>query len=555
MDLPAAAPFPGFVPGRSVAGSPALVDVFRPADAGLRWRLDFHYPRGIVPLGHELLALLNRASQEAARSLPVPTGRGLVSRLVGPHVYTAGLAVEDVAERADRAAASSVQIASYPDRFPTEWRTQADGLGDGYTALVGRLRSVDDLRDLGRLFDDASAYAASAWRTHFDVMYRLLAVLESFRTVCSAVGVPAQQASRLLPASGTVVARTDAELWALSRAAGDAGLAPVFREHSGDALLRRLADDPAARPWLTDFQAFLALRGSRGESVSDLRTPSWAEAPERPLALVRQLLLGGKDPAASAALEAARREQRLAQLRAGLSPRHRATFDRSYAWCLRANFAWWNEEHNPHIDLRVHLPYRAAGRAVVLSSGGEPDDALMLYAGEVRALVAGEVGWSDLVDVVQERWAHDAAWQQRRDSLPRGVGRQDGPADPLMVEIIGVDHDIGISTPTLLRGLAVSPGNVRGTVRRVTDVTQLDRVRTGEVMVCEATSPSWTSVFPRLAACLCDSGGVLTHAAIISREYGVPCVCALGVAMQVLRDGDLVEVDGSAGTVTVLRTP
>lgn len=123
-----------------------------------------------------------------------------------------------------------------------------------------------------------------------------------------------------------------------------------------------------------------------------------------------------------------------------------------------------------------------------------------------------------------------------------------------MVEIIGVEHVVsGASTPTLLRGLAVSPGKVRGTVRQVTDVSQLDRARPGDVMVCEATSPSWTPVFSRLGACLCDSGGVLTHAAIISREYGVPCVCALGVAMQVLRDGDLVEVDGSAGTVTVLR--
>jgi pyruvate,water dikinase len=87
----------------------------------------------------------------------------------------------------------------------------------------------------------------------------------------------------------------------------------------------------------------------------------------------------------------------------------------------------------------------------------------------------------------------------------------------------------------------------------VSDVGQLDRLAPGDVLVCEATSPSWTPVFPRLAACLCDSGGPLTHAAIVCREYGVPCVCALGVAMQTLQDGDLVEVDGRAGTVTVLR--
>ena len=76
-----------------------------------------------------------------------------------------------------------------------------------------------------------------------------------------------------------------------------------------------------------------------------------------------------------------------------------------------------------------------------------------------------------------------------------------------------------------------------------------------DLLVCEATSPSCTPAFVTAAACVCDSGGVLTHAAIICREYGLPCVCAVGVATRALRDGDLVEVDGTAGTVTRLGRP
>ena len=123
-----------------------------------------------------------------------------------------------------------------------------------------------------------------------------------------------------------------------------------------------------------------------------------------------------------------------------------------------------------------------------------------------------------------------------------------------MAEIIGIDYDVARSfEPAMLRGMPVSAGVARGPVRVVCDAGGLDSVLPGDVLVCEATSPSWTPVFPRLAACLCDSGGALTHAAIICREYGLPCVCALGVAMATLHDGDLVEVDGRAGTVTVLR--
>jgi pyruvate,water dikinase len=106
----------------------------------------------------------------------------------------------------------------------------------------------------------------------------------------------------------------------------------------------------------------------------------------------------------------------------------------------------------------------------------------------------------------------------------------------------------------VLTGLGVSAGVARGPARVVRTPDQLPDVRTGEVLVCEATSPSWTPVFERLAGCVCDSGGMLAHAATISREYGLPCVCAVGDATSVISDGDFVEVDGTAGTVRLLPT-
>jgi pyruvate,water dikinase len=236
-----------------------------------------------------------------------------------------------------------------------------------------------------------------------------------------------------------------------------------------------------------------------------------------------------------------------------MSPRNRGAFDRSYAWCRRANFPWWNEEHNTHIDLRAHLPVRAIGRSVAVACGGAAQDGVMLYAGEIRALCARDIGWPDVVDLVVERREHLATWQQRRSALPRALGTPAAEVDPLMAEIIGTDSPVPAGAPALLHGIPASPGVARGPVRLVAYASQLDRVVPGDVLVCEATSPSWTPVFPRLAACLCDVGGALTHAAIVCREYGIPSVCGLGVAMQTLRDGDLVEVDGLAGTVTVLR--
>ena len=71
--------------------------------------------------------------------------------------------------------------------------------------------------------------------------------------------------------------------------------------------------------------------------------------------------------------------------------------------------------------------------------------------------------------------------------------------------------------------------------------------------MCESTSPNWTPAFAKIAACVCDGGGTLSHAAIVGRKYGVPTVTAVGLATMVIADGDEVEVDGTRGEVTVLR--
>jgi pyruvate,water dikinase len=83
----------------------------------------------------------------------------------------------------------------------------------------------------------------------------------------------------------------------------------------------------------------------------------------------------------------------------------------------------------------------------------------------------------------------------------------------------------------------------------VRDETEFDKIHPGDVLVCPATSPVWSVVFPQLGALVTDSGGLLSHPAIIAREYGIPAVVATGNATSLLRDGDRVTVDGTAGVV------
>jgi phosphohistidine swiveling domain-containing protein len=105
-----------------------------------------------------------------------------------------------------------------------------------------------------------------------------------------------------------------------------------------------------------------------------------------------------------------------------------------------------------------------------------------------------------------------------------------------------------------ITGLAVSPGLVEGRARVVRDPLSDEPLQPGEILVCETTDPSWTSLFLVAAGLVIDIGGALSHGAILARELGVPCVINSRVGTEVLRTGDLLRVDGDAGCVEVLRS-
>ncbi len=100
-----------------------------------------------------------------------------------------------------------------------------------------------------------------------------------------------------------------------------------------------------------------------------------------------------------------------------------------------------------------------------------------------------------------------------------------------------------------LEGIGCSAGTYRGPARVVPSVAEIGRIRSGDVLVTHCTDPGWTTAFSMLGAVVTETGGVLSHAAVIAREYGFPAVLAVAGATRRIRDGALIEVDGSTGRV------
>ncbi len=104
-----------------------------------------------------------------------------------------------------------------------------------------------------------------------------------------------------------------------------------------------------------------------------------------------------------------------------------------------------------------------------------------------------------------------------------------------------------------LSGIPASKGEYTGPVRVIMDESEFHKIQPGDVMVCPMTSPVWSVLFSNLGALVTDSGGLLSHPAIIAREYRIPAVVATGNATSLLQDGEIVSVDGTAGIAGIVE--
>jgi pyruvate,water dikinase len=182
--------------------------------------------------------------------------------------------------------------------------------------------------------------------------------------------------------------------------------------------------------------------------------------------------------------------------------------------------------------------------------------------GEMRALLSGENGPS--ADELAERFGHRSALSAK-DAPPTLGPPPSPPPDPssLPPGAARVMRAIGIAIGALfgsseeeheehlLRGLAASGGVYEGPARRVSGPSEFDRIVEGDVLVTESTTEAFNILLPLLGAIVTDSGGLLSHSAIVAREYGIPGVVGTREGTDRIADGAIVRVDGDAGEVTV----
>ena len=370
-------------------------------------------------------------------------------------------------------------------------------------------------------------------------------------TLCEQLG-DRTLAVRMLAGIGEVSsAAPSQDLWELGRmVAASPGLTAAF-EAGLDGLAGRLEVDPSADGFRTAFTRFLRLHGHRGANEWDTMFETWETDPTLALALVDRLRLS---PAEN---EPARRAVELAADREAATAEAMALAKGPRRWLLRRALRSSHELSRAREDLKttvvraihgLRLAAKELGRRCAARAGSEhPDDMWFVTVDEIDAYVAEPAAVSG---VIARRRAMHAVLSEREPPFVF-TGIQPPPETWPLRSRVSEPLEPG----TTIVGFAACPGRARGPARVVLDPADPRGLMPGDVLVAPHTDPAWTPLFVAAAAVVVDVGAVLSHAAIVSRELGLPCVVSATGATRTIPDGAIVEVDGTAGTVTVVSVP
>ena len=451
------------------------------------------------------------------------------------------------------------------DRWDNEWRPSI-------IAEIARLRAVDlpALSDgaLAQQVEDVRRFLFRSSDVHFSLtggngfpIARLAwfcrdrlghGTMDTLKLMSGLSGASSEPALRLAALATTI--KSDAALTQAVQAAPAGDVHAVLRAHPG--------------PVASQFDAYVydyGLRALRYEVVE----PTLAEQPELLGRLLQDQLARPNDLRIEQDQLARERADAKADALGGLPDE--ALRSRFLTLLGEAERAYPVREDNEFYTVSVPLALcrlaaqEAARRLVAADAIAVPDDVFYLRCDEVIDALHTHREYAELV--AERRAAMRAA--EAFDPPPSyGVEPPSPPLDLLPAEMresmeamIWMQETIfdneqsqtrAEAGATEVRGRGAARGTYTGTARVIMGEHQFGKLQPGDVMVCPITSPVWSILFANVGALVTDTGGILSHPAIIAREYGIPAVVATGNGTTLIRDGQQVEVDGDAGVVRML---
>ena len=318
--------------------------------------------------------------------------------------------------------------------------------------------------------------------------------------------------------------------------------------HAMWALSRLPADSDE---FVAGFDAFLFEFGSRGPNEWESRSPTWETRPALALSAIDRMRLAPDtaDPAIQNASRAKDRATAAGELLAMVEAD--PALHGQLAAAIGCSPAWFpgrerTKTNNIRVIHEMRMPMRELGRRMVERGAfDEIEDYGFVRQAEIPQLLADP---SSLTETIRARRVE---YQQLQELVPPFVfvGRTDGPETWERIDAATADR---LSTGDTLAGMSGCSGVVEGIARVVLDSNDPTALEPGDILVAPITDPSWTPLFVPAGGVVVDVGAPMSHAIIVSRELGIPCVISATGATRRIPDGARIRIDGGTGLVTIL---
>ncbi len=548
----------------------------RPADAQLLWlRQRMHFPEPMKPLDEWLLRTEFEGVARIAQyyDLPLYSQGRRINTYAYATLTSLDLPPAELAVYGQRAQAKlGAAMAQLMTTWETEFLPEIQQILADWAAFELDTASMPDL--VAQL--EAMIIArARLWDIHFLVWFPAYTAITLFEECYGdlfgsqaepdvpAANAQAFDAYRLLQGFDNKTLETTHALWQLSRRALELpAVCQILQDHPTSTIIPALEQSEAGRAFLVDLRIYLDEYGQRSDKWV-ISSPSWIEDPTPVLKNLKDYITQPDRDLRQEMLKlATEREQRLAALRVRLEHYPQAVVEH-FEFLLKAAQAGCilTEDHGFWIDYRGWYPIRRLflefGRRFVGNSLlDRPADIFYLTLDELRATAladAGSLPSRRLLVVGRQaeleyfRSIHPPPVLGTLPAVP-----SDDPVSRTLGKFFGA-VPLHQSEPNLLRGSSAgSPGLARGPARVIRTLAEATKLQPGDILVAETTAPPWTPLFATAAAVVTDTGGILSHCAVVAREYAIPAVVGIGTATDTIVDGQLLEVDGAMGTVRIL---
>jgi pyruvate,water dikinase len=560
------------------------------------WFIDsMHWSRAVHPfdtIGAE--AVYYGAGANSARGIVLPAAIGLDMRIVNGFVYICPQQVTDPKEIERRLALFHERAGFYYKN----WNSLYDNWKKKMLDALERMRELEfktlpEFEPLEVITSGAGRSASWAlvenyhrliqdfflvWQYHFEMLGLGYGAYLVFFQQCKEAfpEIEDQTIARMVAGVEGITFRADDELRRLARLAIDLEVVGAVKTHgSADEIFTAIRKCARGQEWIDEFNAVRKPWFDYSAEYGFLHEQeTWntnLSIPLQGIARYATLLQEGHSIERPIERLKAERDEIANEYRSLMSPEEAAKFDEALA--LSRTVFPYIEEHNVYVEhwsLSVFWDKVRELARVFVDAGFFKNETDLYYLNRFEVDEA-------LFDVVEswgigvpargvKRWSEEIA--KRRKIMTALRSQTPVPAygvppsnvtDPFAVMNYGVTTervndwlDQASNAGGQFKGIPASNGVVEGVVRVVRHEKELSELQSGEILVASITAPSWAWVFSIVSGVITDIGGMMSHAAIVCREYGMPAVVSTGFATARLETGQRVRIDGTKGTVTLL---